>query len=269
MHLLNTTSGVVDGGAEAVDLKQSPADVVILSAADSELASLAAAYDQLGSAAPDLRLANLLQIQHNYSVDLYAEKTLIHAKLIIIRLLGGKAYWPYGIEVIHALAREKNIKLVLLNGGQETDPELAGLSTLAAPAVERLRRYFAFGGALNARAVLLYCSHILGEADDAPMAKTLPRFGLHHDVANPQAAIVFYRSVIEGGQTAPIDALATALERNDIRTSSIFVTSLKHEASARFLKRHFAEHPPSVIINATGFAVGDEMQDPLAPADCR
>ena len=268
MHLLATTSGVVDGGAEAVDLKQSPADVVILSAADSELACLAAAYDQLGSAAPNLRLANVLQLQHHYSVDLYAEKTLNHAKLIIIRLLGGKAYWPYGIEVIHALAREKNIKLVLLNGGQETDPELASLSTLAAADVERLRQYFAFGGAPNARALLQFCSYILGEAEEPPMPQALPKFGLHNNVANPQAAIVFYRSVIEGGQTVPIDALAKALASNGIATSSIFVTSLKDEASARFLKRYFAEHPPSIIINATGFAVGDEMQDPLAPADC-
>ena len=45
MHLLATTSGVIDGAAEATDLKQSPADIVVLSAADSEIASLARAYD--------------------------------------------------------------------------------------------------------------------------------------------------------------------------------------------------------------------------------
>ena len=43
MHLLATTSGVIDGAAEAIDLKQSPADVIILTAADSELANLARA----------------------------------------------------------------------------------------------------------------------------------------------------------------------------------------------------------------------------------
>jgi len=35
MHLLATTSGVIDGSAEAIDLKQTPADLVVLSAADS------------------------------------------------------------------------------------------------------------------------------------------------------------------------------------------------------------------------------------------
>jgi len=48
MHLLATTSGVVDGAAEAADLDQTPADIVVLSAADSELAALARDCRRLG-----------------------------------------------------------------------------------------------------------------------------------------------------------------------------------------------------------------------------
>ena len=268
MHLLSLTSGVVDGGAEAIDLKQSPADVVILSAADSELACLAAAHDQLGSAAPALRLANVLQLQHNFSVDVYAEKTLNKAKLVIIRLLGGKAYWPYGVDVISALAREKNIKLALLPGGQDPDAELVGLSTLAATDVERLRQYFAFGGGQNAKALLMLCSKLIGHSSEAPAPQPLPKVGFHMEAKSPKAAIIIYRSVIEGGQTAPIDKLALALTARGLETSSLFVTSLKDETSTQFLNAHFAQYPPSVIINATGFAVGDETKDPLAKADC-
>ncbi|MGA7267255.1 MAG: hypothetical protein WBX21_05815, partial [Aestuariivirga sp.] len=102
MHLLATTSGVVDGAAEAVDLGQDPADIVVLSAADSELAALARAQDSVGGLS--LRLANLLQLQHNLSVDLYIERTRATAKLIVLRLLGGASYWSYGLEQIEALA---------------------------------------------------------------------------------------------------------------------------------------------------------------------
>ncbi|MEP6827877.1 MAG: cobaltochelatase subunit CobN, partial [Aestuariivirga sp.] len=268
MHLLSLTSGVVDGGAEAIDLKQSPADLVILTTADSEIACLASAHDQLGESAPSLRLANLLQLQHNFSVDLYVEKTLSKAKLIIIRLLGGKAYWPYGVEVISALAHEKNIKLALLPGGQDADAELAGLSTLAFTDVERLRQYFAFGGGQNARALLLLCGHLLNHAIEAPAPQALPKVGYHRQAILPKAVVVFYRSVIEGGQTAPIDALTATLTAQGLPTTSIFISSLKDEASAKFLIEHFETHPPSVIINATGFAVGDEAKDPLAKCDC-
>ena len=48
MHLLKAQPGVVAGGSEAVDLGQTPGDIVVLSAADTELASPAAARGMLG-----------------------------------------------------------------------------------------------------------------------------------------------------------------------------------------------------------------------------
>jgi cobaltochelatase CobN len=77
MHLLATTSGTVDGASNAIDLRQSPGDIVFLTAADSELAAIARAVDQLPVQAPSVRLANLMLLQHNFSVDLYAENTQI------------------------------------------------------------------------------------------------------------------------------------------------------------------------------------------------
>src|ERR687892_806888 len=107
MHLLAASTGVIDGGAEAVDLNQSPGDIVVISAADSELASLARAHDRLPEPKPSLRLANLMALGHNLSVDTYVERTLKHARFIAVRLLGGAAYWPYGVERLTALASER------------------------------------------------------------------------------------------------------------------------------------------------------------------
>ena len=47
MHLLAAQPGLVTDGSEAVDLGQSPGDVVILSAAESALACLAGAQARL------------------------------------------------------------------------------------------------------------------------------------------------------------------------------------------------------------------------------
>ena len=49
MHLLAATPGVVSDGSEAVDLGQTPGDIVVLSAADTELAALAAAQSRAGT----------------------------------------------------------------------------------------------------------------------------------------------------------------------------------------------------------------------------
>ncbi|MFO1033135.1 MAG: cobaltochelatase subunit CobN [Hyphomicrobiales bacterium] len=264
MHLLATTSGVIDGAAEAIDLKQQPGDIVILSAADSELAQLASALDRQGDAFPSVRLANLMQLQHNYSVDLYAEKTLAAARLIVVRLLGGESYWSYGVAVLRALADERAIKLAILPGGTEPDAAVAALSNLPAAQVERQRSYFALGGIDNVSNALRYCAELLGETE-APPPQAFPACGIHRETeAGPRIGIVFYRALIEGGQTAPIDALCEALAGHGLAVSALFIASLKDAASRNLIAEAWRASPPDVIINATSFAVGNEAEDPLA-----
>ena len=61
MHLLNALAATPEDAGEAIDLCQTPGDVVLLSAADTELACLAAAAARRPDGSPSLRLANLLQ----------------------------------------------------------------------------------------------------------------------------------------------------------------------------------------------------------------
>jgi cobaltochelatase CobN len=265
MHLLATTSGVIDGGSEAVDLAQSPAEIVVLSAADSELASLARAHD----ASPcSLRLANLLQLQHPMSVDLYIEKTLRHARLIVLRILGGAGYWSFGLEQVEAMARERGIKLCVLPGDAQADPDLTRRSTLPPQHCERLRQYLVSGGAENAAAFLAYCRHLVTDAEAPAPARELPKAGLYRSEAGEQqAAIIFYRSVLEGAQTAPIDALADALKAKGLGVKAFYVASLKDRASVEMLEKNIGQ--PDVILNATSFAVASGGgADPLAACDC-
>ena len=270
MHLLATTSGVIDGAAEAVDLNQQPADIVVLTAADSEIATLARAYDTVTG--PTLRLANLLQLQHNLSVDLYAEKTLSHSRLVVLRLLGGAPYWRYGLDQVEALARARNIKLAVLPGDANADPELMGRSTLPALHCDRLHRYLAMGGENNAKAFLAYCRHLLLDMPAPAPAAALPKAAIYRDssaAGKTTAAIIFYRSAVEGAQTAPIDALIDALKRRGIGSLALYVASLKDEASSTLVRETLAAKSPDVILNATSFAVASGGgDDPLADFDC-
>ena len=86
MHLLVAQPGEISDGTEVVDLGQSTGDIIFLSAATSELALLSHAASKLKDL-PSLRLANLMQLTHNMSVDYYLENTLGAAKLVIVRLL--------------------------------------------------------------------------------------------------------------------------------------------------------------------------------------
>ena len=82
MHLLLAQPGEVTDGSGAVDLGQTPADVIVISAADTELAALAEARSMM-EAAPDLRLASLMHLTHPMSVDLYLDQTALKSKLVI------------------------------------------------------------------------------------------------------------------------------------------------------------------------------------------
>jgi cobaltochelatase CobN len=274
MHLLAAQTGVIDGAAEAIDLAQEPGDIVVLSAADSELASLARAWEAVAPSGTTLRLANLLTLQHNLSVDLYLEKTLGHARLIVLRLLGGAQYWPYGLAEIEALARHNGIKLAVLPGDAHPDPALNDHSTLSAAECERLRHYLVSGGELNAQGFLRLCLNLVERGEAPSPATALAKAGLYNNSQvgdAPMAAIVFYRSVLEGAQTAPIDALISALKARGIDSLALYVTSLKDAASAQFIAETFDATPPDIILNATAFAVSSgssAIDTPYTPYDC-
>jgi cobaltochelatase CobN len=269
MHLLATTSGVIDGAAEAVDLQQDTGDIVILTAADSEIAMLASALDSFPESDPTVRLVNLMRLQHHMSVDTYVEKTLANARLIVVRLLGGKSYWPYGIESLIELARENDIKLVVIAGEPSFDAQLSSLSNVNAATCNQLQGYLTKGGPENARLFLQACFHVLGRGEQALPPVEFPRCGIYLQTTGPIcAAILFYRSVAESGQTAPIDGLADALVQAGLAVVALFVPSLKDDEARSFITSTFANNVPDVIINATAFAVGNETDDPLAQFGC-
>ena len=269
MHLLLAQKGSLSEGDEAIDLGQSPGDVIVLSAADTELASLAAARGSLSDAAPDLRLASLMQLTHPMSVDTYVARTAGRARLIVVRALGGASYFAYALEALHAAAVASGGRIAVLPGDDRPDPGLRDFCTVAAEDCEALWRYLVEGGADNAAAFLAYCRALLEGADKPPAAAPLLKAGLWwpglarpglEDILGdasdrPTVPICFYRALVQSGQTQPVEALIEALEARGMQPLPIFVASLKDDVSAATVETLFAAAAPSVVINATGFAV--------------
>jgi len=287
MHLLKAQAGVVADGSEPVDLGQTPGDVLILSAADTELANLAAAAGLLGDALPSLRLANLMQLAHNLSVDLYVDQVVSRAKLVVVRLLGGVGYWPYGVEQIAAVCRERGIPLALLPGDDQPDAELARLSTLSGEACHRLWQYCVHGGPENARNLLGFAASLLGRDLDWQEPKPLLRAGLYWpgldrpglddlrgdwQADDPVAAVVFYRALLQASNLAPVDALIAALRRHGVNPLPIYCASLKEPLSAETIEGLLAEASPGIVLNGTGFAVSSpgaaRQRTPFDAAGC-
>ena len=288
MHLLAAQPGTIDDGSEAVDLGQTPGDIVFLTAADTEISSLSQAQAQRlaeDSGAPSLRLASLLHLGHNLSVDLYIETVAVEAKLVIARLLGGRAYWPYGVEQLTAICRKHGIALALLPGDDQPDAELAGLSTLAQESQHRLWQYCVHGGIANAAELLRYAATLIGFEAEWTEPAPLLRAGLYwpgmaypaledlpRTAGRPVAAIVFYRALLQAGNCKAVDALIGALERQGVDALPIFAASLKDPVCDATIREVLSASPPDVVLNATGFALSQpgaaRAETPFDAADC-
>ncbi|WP_298273706.1 cobaltochelatase subunit CobN [uncultured Bradyrhizobium sp.] len=281
MHVIFRESRGLEETATPRDLGQDPADLVVLSFSDSDLAAFAAGWRRGRAALPSLRLANLAELRHPLSVDTYIERTLAHARGILIRLIGGEPYWSYGLAAVHRLAKERGIALVVLPADGRDDLRLDEFSTLPVSALRRLKVLCDKGGPVAAQAVIsqlalasgLYAGPVVGEIDLPETGVYDPSRGavaaLPASDGRPRVLVTFYRSYLAAGDTAPVDALIDALRAKGFDAHGIFVTSLKAAGVADWLRAQFAPCAPAAIVNATAFsAAGDDGKTPFDAASC-
>jgi cobaltochelatase CobN len=260
MHLLVRETRALDEAEAAVDLRHSRADLVFLSFSDSDLAAAAACWQASNGELPSLRLANLARLRHPMSVDLYIEQVIGHARCVVIRLLGGLDYWRYGAEEVAHAARATGIPLALLAGDGRQDARLAALSTISAAMLDRLDGYFTCGGPTNMRRALGLTAHLAGLTTDPDLPpEPVPQHGVHtldlvEQAGRPLAVIVFYRAYLLAGDTAPVEALARALDAEGLNARALYVGSLKDRSTIDFVAAALRDWQPSVVLNATAFS---------------
>ena len=276
MHLLVRETHGLDEGEAAVDLGQSPGDVVFLSFSDSDLRAMRAASpaplegegrgEGCDAVSPSsfspptrisLRLANLVRLRHPMSVDVYVEDVIAHSRCVVIRLLGGLDYWRYGAEEVAAICARNEIPLAIVPGDGRADPRLAELSTMRPDLLARMDALLAQGGPANMRAALALASHAAGLAP-APTSEAaeMPLFGEHplELAGGSLAVIVFYRAYLLAADMAPIEALAAALHAQGLGVRALYVASLKEPGCAAFVADTLRAWRPAVVLNATGFS---------------
>ncbi len=275
MHLLAATPGSIDDGNEPVDLGQTPADIVFISAADTELAALSQARSEM-QAPPELRLANMMHLQHPMSVDLHLDNCATRSKFVIARVLGGAAYWKYGFEQYAARLAEAGVPFAALPGDDKPDATLRELSTVPAEDYDALWAYLIEGGPVNASNLLRYARAMLNKHEGPTPAAPLLKCGVywpgdgitdlsavqaHWTADAPTVPILFYRALVQGAGLNPVNRLVKSLLRRGLNPLPIFVASLKDPVSVATLDSLFAQTTPQVILNATSFAVGSPHQD--------
>ena len=186
MHRTSVATGECNFRSKDVTfVEQNPATVVLITAADTEIQTVAAALPKLPETFPQVRVAKILHLQHQISIDTYAEQVLEFAKVIILRLLGGRSYWAYGLEVVSQIVERNHTNLIVMPGDDALDTELIAHSTLPLANANQIWRYFSEGGADNiANALMFIADKCLSTSFNPAPPKVVPRVGFYWGIGH-------------------------------------------------------------------------------------
>lgn len=177
-------------------------------------------------------------------------RALKDVQIVVVRILGGRAYFEQGFETLAALSRERGLVVLAISGEIHIDPELDALSS--AP-LDQLRQVFSYafsGGAANFAQLFRYVADVqLGTRFGFKPPEETPEWGFYHPDAPDRAlcarldretfamrhwgarrgvvGIVFYRADWASGNLAHVDALVRACEAHDLDVLPVFVYSLR------------------------------------------
>ncbi|PSB07819.1 cobaltochelatase subunit CobN [Pleurocapsa sp. CCALA 161] len=290
MHKIAALPGGWNSHTEGVIfIEQSSAPIIFLTYADTDIQTLATAQAILDDHFPHLRVANLLNLQQQLSIDMYLETVVSPAKVVILRLLGGSAYWSYGFERIKEVAQQNNIALFILPGDNTPDLDLISHSTVSLTVVNQLWRYLIEGGTENYLNALQYISDVCLQTNYCPDApKSVPELGeykwqsyfsnsvefsyqlrpkinpeLNQKLGQCSCGILFYRSHYLAGNTTPIDGLCESLAIRNLHPLPIFIDSLRNVELQQQLLALLKETKVKLLLNTTSFSlakIGESAQ---------
>ncbi|PIE43363.1 MAG: cobaltochelatase subunit CobN [Gammaproteobacteria bacterium] len=288
MHLLAAKPGGFVDDEGIVDLDQTPAEIVILTAADSSLSALSFALNELyredktRSELPQVRLANWMQLLKPAAYDLYEHKVLDYAQVVIVSLLGGANYWAYGLDrLIEWQKRAKSDSprtLIVVPGDDNPDPDLLAACSVRPQDAHRVWRYLREGGSENARHLYHFImtrfiqgatSQSLPWQEPKPLPKCLIyqpgveqgtllawRDKVRNQAGrdNPTVLLLFYRSHLQSANMPMFDRLIEILQRRQLSVLPVAISSLKEAASLTLVNTLIEQANVQLVLNATGFA---------------
>ncbi|MBP1651043.1 MAG: cobaltochelatase, CobN subunit [Bacteroidetes bacterium] len=273
MHLIPTIPGGWNPNGDGVfHIQQSIGDVVFLSAADTEIHSLSNAYRELHQThtqLPSLRIANLVYLKQELTIDKYVEEVISHAKLVICRLLGGRNYYPYLFEAISIACEQQSIPVLFLPGYDAPDVELLNSSTVDVKIADTLWKYCCAGGKHNLKNGLAYIFHHCFNKDlqFAPPQKIADLFLFHPEKGMippgdyiADVAILVYQTHYLADNLAPVYYLIKALAVKGLKPVIAFVSNLRDQHSLQELES-LLKGKVKVLINTTSFSIKSMDKD--------
>lgn len=261
MHRLASCPGV-DPPEDVVLVEQPAADVLFLSSAATDLSTLAAYLASAGGEhwRNQIRGLSLDCLSHPAQLDHYLTSTANQAKLVLVRLLGGRGHWSYGLE---QLQRWKDGSagrhLVILAGTDDQNNELHGLGSISLALADRLAELLREGGVDNLGEVLRALELLLQEQQPDPTNLQLlpmpdPAPWDWREDAGPRIGVVLYRAQLQAGDVSLAEALCLACRERGLCPRLLWVSSLRDPGVQAGVIDLLQSQQVELVVAGTSFA---------------
>jgi cobaltochelatase CobN len=212
--------------------------IAFLTTADTEILAAAHAVRTLPEGFGSVRCANPYGVE---DVDALLDDLVADARVVVVRLLGGRRAWWEGVAALRRRCAADGIALLLLAGEADPDAELAELSLAPAGTLAQAFEYLRHGGVENTANLfrfladtLLLAGHGFAAPEPLPeLGEYVPEGARPHDAARPTVGIAFYRSHHATGNTVFVDALADAIQKAGANALCVWAYSLRPDVAGR------------------------------------
>lgn len=256
--------------------------IVLLTAADTEILALSEALRRLPRGFPPVRAVHIGELPDGAAVDAWLAEHAAGARVVVLRLLGGRRSFEHGFERVLRFCRQQGADLIALPGHHELDLELMAASTVDERLVREAFTYLSHGGARNLVQLLRCLSdRLLDTAYGYEPPTPLPWEGCYHPAApdevlepeelaarfhepgRPTIGVLFYRAHWLSGNLAFVDALVRAIEHHGGNALPVFCYSLRASEEGtpspalRKLVTGDGEPRVDVLVSTLSFALHD------------
>ena len=259
MHRLATVPGDPGPDNQGALIEQPPAPLVLLSSADTDLTALAQLLAQQPALLPEpMRALNLAALAHPAVIDHYIATSLQQTRVVVVRLLGGRGHWSYGLEQLQQWQSQGHQRqLLVLAGTAEEDRPLAGIGSVPEPLALALAAALREGGPGNWQLLAEVLAALLrGELPPPPTPLAAPDpdpYDWQPD-PGPRVGLILYRALRQSGDLELADTALAVLRQRGLCPRALWVSSLRDPAVQRGVGDWLEREQAALVLCTTGFA---------------
>tara|TARA_Y100001968_G_scaffold321506_1_gene356016 strand:+ start:9937 stop:13680 length:3744 start_codon:yes stop_codon:yes gene_type:complete len=250
-------------------IEQPTAPILFLTSASTDISSLSQTLKKNS----DIFNRNIIRallindIYHPAQIDHYLSTTAKTSQIIIVRLLGGKSHWSYGLEQIQSWQKTSaNRNIIIISGVKENENELHEISSISKEIVKHLSVLFRYGGIDNFKSALNILLNILNEKEII-----ISNFKLKNSTDiikwkwvnnnSYKVGVIMYNSLYKSNDFDLANEIYNLLIRNNLNPRIIFVSNLRDKKIQEDILLTYKKENLKSIVTTTSFSSIDLKEE--------